>query len=241
MDKSCGCCTKGIREYQAVCGHAESKWGNYLWEHTSFEQSMRCGRMSMAAQCCQKVDLLLWFYEIELDKESRDITTFATHEGLFRYKKTELHEEQDRNLQSDTEAGEEPRPQHQEMLIPMDKVVFMGLLESKYGIGLREERVRAVLKSSHLTTPTEVRSFLGMVGFSVCFIPNISTIVEPLPAISRKGEEPHPGTETAVSQCTCSSLFLQRCTHSSDSWCKSCGIRCGLPAEGGRESGCLLC
>ena len=87
MDKSCGCCAKGIREYQAVCGHAESKWGNYLWEHTSFEQSMRCGRISMAAQCSQKVDLLLWFYEIELDKESRDITTFATHDALFRYKR----------------------------------------------------------------------------------------------------------------------------------------------------------
>ena len=34
-----------------------------------------------------KSDLRLGFYQIELDEESRDITTFATHEGLFRYKR----------------------------------------------------------------------------------------------------------------------------------------------------------
>ncbi|KAK2557457.1 Uncharacterized protein P5673_020188 [Acropora cervicornis] len=34
-----------------------------------------------------KLDLRLGFHQIELDEESRDITTFATHEGLFRYKR----------------------------------------------------------------------------------------------------------------------------------------------------------
>ena len=34
-----------------------------------------------------KLDLRLVFHQIELDEESRDITTFATHEGLFRYKR----------------------------------------------------------------------------------------------------------------------------------------------------------
>ena len=62
----------------------------------------------------------------------------------------------------------------------------MGLLVSKYGIGPTEEKVRAVLESSRPTTPTEVRSFLGMVGFSACFIPNFATIAEPLRGISRQ-------------------------------------------------------
>ena len=48
----------------------------------------------------------------------------------------------------------------------MDKVVFMLLLVSKYGISPAEEKVCAVLESSHPATPTEIRSFLGMVGFS---------------------------------------------------------------------------
>ena len=33
-----------------------------------------------------KLDLRLGFHQIELDEESRDITTFATHDGLFWYK-----------------------------------------------------------------------------------------------------------------------------------------------------------
>ena len=69
----------------------------------------------------------------------------------------------------------------------MDKVVFMGLLVSRYGIGPTEEKVRAVLESSLPATPTEVRSFLGMVGFSARFIPNFATIAEPLRAMSRQG------------------------------------------------------
>ena len=36
-----------------------------------------------------KLDLRLVFHQIELDEESRDVTTFATHEGLFRYKRFE--------------------------------------------------------------------------------------------------------------------------------------------------------
>ena len=34
-----------------------------------------------------KLDLCLGFHQIELDEDSRDITTFATHDGLFRYKR----------------------------------------------------------------------------------------------------------------------------------------------------------
>ena len=43
-----------------------------------------------------------------------------------------------------------------------------------------------MLESSRLTTPTEVRGFLGMVGFSARFIPNFTTIAEPLRWISRQ-------------------------------------------------------
>ena len=68
----------------------------------------------------------------------------------------------------------------------MDKVVFMGLLVSKYGVGPTEEKVRAVLEANRPSTPTEVRSFLGMVGFSARFIPNLATVAEPLREIFRK-------------------------------------------------------
>ena len=56
----------------------------------------------------------------------------------------------------------------------------MGLLVSKYDVGPTEEKVLAVLEAKCPSTPAEVRSFLGMVGFSARFIPNLATITEPL-------------------------------------------------------------
>ena len=172
-----------------------------------------------------KLDLRLGFHQIELDEESLDITTFATHEGLFRYKRLSfgvnsapekyqqiirqvvsdidgvqniaddliVHgksiEEHDQSLHKVLQRLEEKNLTLNPMKcgFRMDKVVFMGLLLSKYGIDPTEERVRAVLEAVQPTTPTEVRSFLGMVGFSACFIPNCSTLAEPLRAISRQG------------------------------------------------------
>ena len=172
-----------------------------------------------------KLDLRLGFHQIELDEESRDITTFATHEGLFRYKRLsfgvnsapEKYQQIIRQVVSDIDGvqniaddlivhgkGIEEHDQSLHKVLQrleeknltlnpmkcefrMDKVVFMGLLLSKYGIGPTEERVRAVLEAVQPTTPTEVRSFLGMVGFSARFIPNFSTLAEPLRAISRQG------------------------------------------------------
>ena len=172
-----------------------------------------------------KLDLRLGFHQIELDEESRDITTFATHEGLFRYKRLsfgvnsapEKYQQIIRQVVSDIEGvlniaddlvvhgkGIEEHDQSLHKVLQrleeknltlnpmkcefrMDKVVFMGLLLSKYGIGPTEERVRAVLEAAQPTTPTEVRSFLGMVGFSARFIPNFATLPEPLRAISRQG------------------------------------------------------
>lgn len=69
----------------------------------------------------------------------------------------------------------------------MDKVVFIGLLFSRYGIDLTEERVRAVLEAVWPTISKEVRSFLDLVGFNTCFIPNFGTLTGPLRAISRTG------------------------------------------------------
>ena len=56
---------------------------------------------------------------------------------------------------------------------------------SKYGIGPTEEKVRAVLESTGPTTPTEVRSFLGMVGLvHVLFptLPPLQSLYERSPA-----------------------------------------------------------
>ena len=62
----------------------------------------------------------------------------------------------------------------------MTKVVFMGLLLTRHGIGPTHEKVRVVVEASQPQSPSELRSFLGLVGFSARFIPDFSTTAEPL-------------------------------------------------------------
>lgn len=59
----------------------------------------------------------------------------------------------------------------------MSEVIFMGILLSEHGIGPTAERA-----------VSEVRSFLGLVGFSSRFIPDFTTKAEPLRILCRKDE-----------------------------------------------------
>jgi len=70
----------------------------------------------------------------------------------------------------------------------MTEVVFMGLLLSKHGVGPTEEKVRAVAEASQPQTPSDVRSFLGLIGFSARFIPDFAATAHPLRKLARKGE-----------------------------------------------------
>ena len=173
-----------------------------------------------------KLDLRWGFHQIELDPDSRDITAFATHDGIFRYKRLSfgvnaapekyqhiitqsmaglqgvsniaddliVHgrdtEEHDKNLHSVLQRLSEKQLtlNAEKCTFRMTKVVFMGLLLSKHGIGPTEEKVRAVAEASQPQTPSEVRSFLGLVGFSARFIPDFATTADPLRKLARKGE-----------------------------------------------------
>jgi len=67
----------------------------------------------------------------------------------------------------------------------MSKVVFMGLFLRKHGVGLTKEKVRAVAEASQAQTPSEVRSFLGLVGFSS----GLYLILQPLLIPSETSQE----------------------------------------------------
>ena len=99
-------------------------------------------------------------------------------------------EEHDKNINSVLERLSEKQltVNAEKCSFRMNKVVFMGLLLSKHGIGPTEEKVRAVVEASQPQTPSEVRSFLGLVEFSARFIPDFATTADPLRRLARKGE-----------------------------------------------------
>ena len=171
-----------------------------------------------------KLDLKWGYHQIELDPGSRDITTFATSSGLFRYKRlffgvnsaTEQYqheiqrvlsglqgaanisddvivhgrgqEDHDKNVMAVLsrldDANVTLNPEKCEFNMP--RLIFMGMLLSKRGIGPTEERIRAVLEAREPESVPEVRSFLGLVNFSSRFIPQYATLSEPLRRLTRK-------------------------------------------------------
>ena len=65
----------------------------------------------------------------------------------------------------------------------------MGIPLSQHGVGPTKDKGQAMKEASRPITPSEVRSFLGLVGFSSRFIPDFATITEPLRALTRNGVE----------------------------------------------------
>ena len=59
----------------------------------------------------------------------------------------------------------------------MTKVVFMGLLLTRHVTGPTKEKVRAVVETSQQQSPSEARSFLGLVEFSLRFIPDFQPLL----------------------------------------------------------------
>ena len=89
-------------------------------------------------------------------------------------------EEHDKNLNCVLKRLSEKQLNAGKCTFRMTRVVFMCILLNKQGIGPTEEKLRAVVKASQPPTPSEVRSFLGLVGFSSRVIPNFATTVDPL-------------------------------------------------------------
>ena len=173
-----------------------------------------------------KIDLKWGYHQLELTEESRDITTFATHSGLYRYKRLLFgvssaseqyqHEiaaalagiEGVENISDDIVIHAPDEETHNERLhavmqrlsrcgltvngakcqFNLERLVFMGILLSQKGIGPTKDRVKAVVKAREPENASEVRSFLGMVCYSSRFIPQFSSISEPLRRLTKKHE-----------------------------------------------------
>ena len=170
-----------------------------------------------------KIDLRMGFFQIELDEASRDITTFGTHKGPYRYKRLimgiscapEMYQKvmqqvlQDcegaHNIQDDIIVHGSNQEEHDKRLrkvlsvlrdkgltvnvdkceLNMSHLVFMGHVLSSKGIGPAEVKVKAIVETREPETVSEVKSFLGLVTFSSRYIPDFSTVSEPLRRLTK--------------------------------------------------------
>lgn len=171
-----------------------------------------------------KLDLKWGYHQLELTAESRAITTFAVHSGIYRYKRLIFgvssaseqyqHEiatalagiEGVENISDDIIIHAPDHVTHNQRLhavlqrlescgltlngekcqFGMDKLVFMGMLLSEKGIGPTAERVRALVETREPENASEIRSFLGLAGYSSRFIPQFAAISEPLRRLTKK-------------------------------------------------------
>nr|GEX89235.1 putative nucleotidyltransferase, ribonuclease H [Tanacetum cinerariifolium] len=69
------------------------------------------------------------------------------------------------------------------------RVAFLGHIELADGITIDPAKVEAITKWPRPTTVTEVRSFLGLVGYYRRFVEGFSLLVLPLTKLMRKGEK----------------------------------------------------
>ena len=161
------------------------------------------------AKVFSKLDLNMTFHQIELHPDSRDITTFAAPNGLYRHKRLLLGVNMAiekfqqivvYNLRDDLQVIGANDKEHDENLdrvvhklkesgltlnndkceIGVDSMVYMGDVLSGEGLKVSSEQVKAIVEATAPQSPSQVRSFLGSVQFCAKFIPNFATISSPL-------------------------------------------------------------
>ncbi|CAK1599301.1 unnamed protein product [Parnassius mnemosyne] len=171
-----------------------------------------------------KLDIKNAFHQVELDKNSRNITTFITSKGLHQYKRLMF--------------GISCAPEHfqkimEKMLLPCEGVVnfiddivvfgrdkkehdtrlqhvltvlkdnnvllnknkcifnaksiqFMGHELSQSGIKPLDKYIKAIETFRPPETIEEIQSFLGLINYVGKWIPNLSTLTEPIRQLLRK-------------------------------------------------------
>ena len=175
------------------------------------------------AKVFSKLDLKNGFHQLELEPDSRYMTTFSTHAGLWRYKRlnfgvsaapeifqNEIRQALEglkcvRNLSDDIIVFGKSQSEHDANLEALlerlreknltlnkdkcsfnrNKISFFGYVFSDQGISADPNKVDAIKNADRPKNASEVKSFLGMTNFVSRFIPNYSTLTEPLRKLVR--------------------------------------------------------
>lgn len=99
-------------------------------------------------------------------------------------------QEHDKNLQAVFERFKEKNLtlNKNKCLFNQKQVKFFGYIFSENGMSADPTMVESIKSAQRPTTPSEVKSLLGMTGYVSRFIPQYSTITEPLRRLTRQNE-----------------------------------------------------
>ncbi|XP_058816749.1 uncharacterized protein K02A2.6-like [Topomyia yanbarensis] len=146
-----------------------------------------------------KLDIKDAYHQVELSEHSREITTFITKYGLFRYKRLMFGicsaPELFQKVMETVVAGLDG------VLVYLDDLVVFGRSQKEHdnrleallkrhelsvnGIMPTESRVRAIQQFRPPTSGAELRSFLGLVTYVGRFIPNLASKTDSLRSLLR--------------------------------------------------------
>ncbi|PIK60000.1 hypothetical protein BSL78_03079 [Apostichopus japonicus] len=173
-----------------------------------------------------KIDLSKGYWQIPMAKESKPLTAFVTHDGLYEFNMMpfglvnsgatfnrvmrkllkgieNVHSYVD-DILIHTQTWEEHLQRVKEVFtrikkanltarptkcfIGYNEVEFLGHIIGEGRVKPKPDKIKAIQQAERPTTKTQVRSFLGLVGYYRKFVPNFAAVAVPLTNCTKKGE-----------------------------------------------------
>ncbi|GKA83631.1 putative reverse transcriptase domain-containing protein [Tanacetum coccineum] len=139
-----------------------------------------------------KIDLRSGYHQLRVHDDDILKTAFRTRYGHFEFTVmpfglTNAPSSFHRSLMNEcAKQGESCIAKFSKCKFWLQEVHFLGHVVNHDGIHVDPSKIEAVKSWKAPTTPSEVRSFLGLAGYYRCFIENFSKIAKPLTSLTQK-------------------------------------------------------
>nr|GEW88966.1 putative reverse transcriptase domain-containing protein [Tanacetum cinerariifolium] len=148
------------------------------------------------------IGLRLGYHQLRIKEEDILITAFRTLYGHFEFQVlpfglTNDEEEHEKHLKIILELLKNERlyAQFSKCDFWLDLVQFFGLVIDRSGVHVDPAKIKAIKSWAALTTPTDVRQFIGLAGYYRRFIEGFPLISKPLTKLTQKDKKYDWGKE----------------------------------------------
>ncbi|GJY96773.1 putative reverse transcriptase domain-containing protein [Tanacetum coccineum] len=152
------------------------------------------GSFRMCSSVYSKIDLRSGYHQLRIKEEDIPVTAFRTRYGHFEFQDEEEH---GKHLKIILELLKKERlyTKFSKCDFLLDSVQFLGHVIDRNGVHVDPAKIEAIRNWAAPTTLTEVRQFLGLVGYYQRFIEGFSLISNPLTKLTQKDKKYEWGRE----------------------------------------------